>query len=44
MRFVGALFREHLLPFALVRTLVADLVSHSEKARAFSATVRRDRQ
>ena len=33
MRFLGSLFKEHLLPYALLRTLVGDLVSHSEKAR-----------
>ena len=33
MRFMGSLFREHLLPYALVHTLVSDLASHSEKAR-----------
>ncbi len=32
MRFMGSLFREHLLPYALVHTLVSDLASHSEKA------------
>ena len=34
MRFLGSLFKEHLLPYALLRTLVGDLVSHSEKARS----------
>ena len=33
MRFLGGLFKEHLLPYALLRTLVGDLISHSEKAR-----------
>ena len=33
MRFMGSLFREHLLPYVLVHTLVSDLASHSEKAR-----------
>ena len=31
MRFMGSLFREHHLPYALIRTLVTDLTSHSEK-------------
>ena len=31
MRFMGSLFREHHLPHGLVRTLVTDLASHSEK-------------
>ena len=35
MRFLGSLFKEHLLPYALLRTLVGDLVSHSEKAGPF---------
>ena len=34
MRFLGSLFKEHLLPYALLRALVGDLVSHSEKARS----------
>lgn len=33
MRFMGSLFREHHLPHALIRTLVIDLTSHSEKVR-----------
>ena len=33
MRFLGSLFKEHLLPYALIHTLVTDLARHSEKAR-----------
>ena len=39
MRFMGSLFREHHLPFALVRTLVTDLTSHSEKVHHYNPPV-----
>jgi len=39
MRFLGSLFKEHLLPYALIHTLVTDLARHSEKARHLLASI-----
>ena len=39
MRFLGSLFREHHLPYALVRTLVTDLTSHSEKVHQLTLPI-----